>query len=193
MFFGGIKMIKFILLLLILIFIMPIPIKINVLVHNSKIEVYLYKFNIYPLRKKLKVKAKHKAKETAGASKIKSKFNLNTFKSLIHSLDKNPIKPTFKIKLSIDYSLEDAAYTAQIYSTLWQAIMIPINILNIPLKVKIENIELTPKFSNRYNINISLTGIIYINLAKLLFVLFLVLKSLFWHKEVKPLRGNYGI
>lgn len=186
-------MIKFILLLLILIFIIPIPIKINVSVHNSKIEVYLYRFNIYPLKKQKKVKSKNKTKKTVGTKSKKFKFNLHTFKSLIHSLDKNPIKPRFKIKLYMDYSLEDAAYTAQIYSTLWEIIMIVINILNVPLKVKIEKIALTPKFLNHYNINISLTGIIYINLAKLLFVLFLVLKSLFWHEEVKPLRGNYGI
>lgn len=189
------------LLILIFIILFPIKLKLSILFIDNKLKIFVYKFKIYPKKKKKIVKhtelknnpinnAKSSQKTFEEEKKSRKKIEVN-IKNLISSLMNNKIKPKLKLELLIDYSLGDAAHTAQIFGIINTLIYLNFEVLNLFIKLKTPKISITPIFNSELLVNTKINSILYINLAQIIYIAILVLKNI-KRKGGVPLRETYG-
>ncbi|MGL4451860.1 MAG: DUF2953 domain-containing protein [Sarcina sp.] len=165
--------------ILLLILFVHIKIKLKVEYINNNLHVYVYKFEV-PLKKKKKLNIKKsEIKRNKKISKLKtvlSKIKLKPLK-LLNLLISNKYKPKLVINNFVQYSLEDAALTAEVFGGINILFSTINSIINLFLNFKF-NLSIEPTFSNTTYFNIKVEGILSINLAQIIFILFLFLKSL---------------
>ncbi|WP_162920282.1 DUF2953 domain-containing protein [Clostridium fermenticellae] len=161
-------MLIFLLILLIIFFllIVPIPLKLKILYKNKKFGIYLYNINIYnKLFKNRKIK-----------SSSPKRINIKHLSSLLSSLSSfknSKLKPIIKLNINLTYGLDDAAYTAVLYGMLSSSYPLIKNLLSTIFKIKKVNINITPKM-NDCILDFELNSIISINLAKIIYMRFLI-------------------
>ena len=182
-------------LLLFLIF-MPIPLKISIKYLEDFYEIKFYKINllssdggvIYKFIKDDKVKkydTSHNIKEEV-EEKAQEKIRGTKFSMILlfKNLSNNRYKPYFKVNSNIDFSVNDAAGTAILYGLLNSLNPIIFKILSTFFKIKNFDNKFNPIFKDKYIINISIMCILTINIAKIIYMLFLIKKSSI------PIRGG---
>ena len=103
---------------------------------------------------------------------------------LFKNLSNNRYKPYFKVNSNIDFSVNDAAGTAILYGLLNSLNPIIFKILSTFFKIKNFDNKFNPIFKDKYIINISIMCILTINIAKIIYMLFLIKKSSI------PIRGG---
>ena len=160
-----------------LILFIHIKIKFKVEYENTKLRIYVYNFEI-PLNKKKKnlKQTKTKKKKNSKKNSLISKITIKPLK-LIDSIISNKYKPKLTINNSMKYSLENAALTAELFGGMHIILNFINSFINLFFNFK-PNFEITPTFSNTTYFNIKLEGILSINLVQIIFILFLLLKSL---------------
>ena len=174
----------FIFFLILLIFFIPIPIKFNIYYSTINYYLKLYGFTIIS-KKKSEYKKKHYHKVKFSLQKEHNSFwrlynNINfkslDFKSLISNLYNSKFKPLLKIKVSLDYSLNDAARTAIFYGVLSQVPPLIYIIINVPFKTYNFNFKITPIFEDKFLLKIETSSIIFLSFANIIHMIIILLK-----------------
>lgn len=163
----------YIFILLIFLIFIPIPIKIKLTYIDFKLSVFLYGFKIN-LNKKTK-----NNKKKAYKSKPKKKFdyNLDNIRTIIHDVDCSKYKPKLNISIRLKLGFFDASITALIYGMLHSLSPLIYRILNMIFKITSYKFDVNPEFKNDI-INIELRSIIFISLAKIIYVSILIKNSI---------------
>ena len=128
-----------------------------------------------------KVKKYDSSDNTKEESKEKYREKLRykklSIKLLFKNLFNNSYKPYLNISSNIDFSVNDAAGTAIVYGLLNSLNPIIFKLLSSFFKIKNFNNKFNPIFKDKYIINISIMCILTINIAKIIYMLFLIKKS----------------
>lgn len=183
---------KIFLLIILLIFFLPIPFKF--IIHYSKENYYirLYKFTL--LKKEIKKKVienEERREDNKEPTKPKKEKRLKKFfkrsynpRKIIKALDKNRFKPTMRIDGRFDYSLNDAALTAISYGVISSLMPSLLRLIKIIFKTKKIKLPISPQFKDEFIVNFDIKSIIFLSLAQIIYMLFLILKGSVAHKEV---------
>lgn len=161
--------------IIILMILFPIPIKFKLKYADEKLDMYIYNIALIS-----KIKASNKKDKV----KDKRNSNLQNFKFILSSLNKNRFKPTLRFKLDLQYGLDDAACTAIFYgliSALFPSIII---LLNHFFKIKKHSIYVIPDLDN-FILKLELESIIFVNLAKIIYISYIRYKIHIINKKNK--------
>ena len=107
--------------------------------------------------------------------KVKSKEI--SLKKLYNNLIHNKFKPTLNFNSTTIYSLGDAANTAIAFGLLYNLNPLLLNIFSIIFKVKKYKNDFKPVFKDKILFELTLNSIITFNLAKIIYICFIILKS----------------
>ena len=185
---GAMIVLLLVFFLLFLLF-MPIPLKLSIKYLDDFYEIKFYKINllssdggvIYKFIKDDKVKKYDSSDNAKEESKEKYREKLRykklSIKLLFKNLSNNSYKPYLNISSNIDFSVNDAAVTAIVYGLLNSLNPIIFKLLSSFFKIKNFNNKFNPIFKDKYIINISIMCILTINIAKIIYMLFLIKKS----------------
>lgn len=183
-----------VLLIALIILLFPIPLKITLTYSGGKAH-----FRIYNKEINLKKKTKKKAEEVTAKQKDALEeatdsgdlFNFKNIKKIIKALKNNKYKFTLKSKISIDYSLEDAAHTAILFGLLNSLLSTTYIVLNMFFKIKEYDFKVTPQYNNYY-FNFEIESIISLNLAKIIYMCIIIFYTLkFKDKKNKSIKLQY--
>lgn len=165
----------FILILCILffLFVVPIPIKIRVKYDDMKLDFYLYNINLNDKLRRIKRKVKH----TIDVKPDRIHNFVNTMKTSSALSKKLKFKPALKLKLNLVYGLDNAAYTALLHGIITSLYPIIVQFLESFFKVKENDIKVQPEF-NKFILKLEIHSIILINLAKVIYMSFIIYKHL---------------
>lgn len=180
--------------LLIISFISVLFIPLRVKLYISKYDYYikLNRLNLLSknggilkkyISKPKKAKVKKKAKKTTTKKKPLKKIS---FKLLHRNLKHNFYKPKFKLFINLNYSLADAANTAIIYGLLCNINYMLYNLFSIVFNFNNCDINLNPEYKDNFLVEFTISSIISFNLAQIIYILYLVLKSREKFQEVNP-------
>lgn len=172
-----------ILCILIILFFIPLPLKIKANYIDNKFNFYLYNMNLTDkvlyIRKKINRTIDKRDDEVP---KIK-----NTLKLALDIMSDIKYKPSLKIKLNAIYGLDNAAYTALLHGFITSFYPILIQLINIIFNVRESNIKVHPEF-NKLVLILEINSIIFVNLAKVIYISYIILKNL--HKSKKMNLAN---
>jgi hypothetical protein len=157
-------------IILIILFI-PIRLKLTVLYEDRFINFYIFNWEL-----KIKQKVGEKeanVKNAKKAEKLLKKFLPNDIRKVINNLSKNRFKPKLKLAVQINFGFEDAALTG-----ITTGVFHNFSPVIYELSTKIFNITkyeytLNPQFNNPM-LNIRILSIISINLAKIIYMLYII-------------------
>jgi hypothetical protein len=187
-----------ILLVILLIVIFPIPLKIEIKYSNEDFILKLFKHTIFSSKNGVKnkylkrfLKKKpikiNKNKDYKNHKKSRDKKKIS-FKKLYKNITSNKFKPLIKVKGFLTYGLDDAAYCALLYGLLSNLPGIFNFSLDKIFKVRGIIFDINPKF-NTVTLSFGITSIFYFNLANIIYIFYLILKSREF-KEVAPNQGR---
>lgn len=185
---------KLFFIILIIILFTPIPLNISIYYSRNNYYINLYKFTIMS-KDKIKKNVKNSTSSCKNKKKKKESLKLLSLihkKFLIENLYNSKFK--FKIKLNgkLDYSFNDAAKTAIAYGLFSQITPILYFITNILFKIKNFKIDLNPIFEDKFLVKLEISSIIFISIAKIIYILIIIFKSILYSEEVDPYLGkNY--
>ena len=174
--------IVFLLALAIILF--PIPLKITLKYSNKVLGIYIY-------NKKLIIR--RPAKKALKSDRIMDFFKsleLRHLRLIIYKFKKLKLKPTLVLNTKIEFGLNDAAITAilygaihSIYSFMYLLLIDYVNVKNIDLKV-------IPHFEEN-DFNMETLSIIYMNLAKIIYMVLIMSICLIKIKHEKTNMKKY--
>jgi hypothetical protein len=163
----------FIFLGILLIFFIPIPIKFSIYYSTIDYYVKLYGFTVVS-----KKEIHHKLK-----AKIKKEDNLFfklykhiERKSLISTINNLKFKPSLKMKLYLDYSLNDAARTAIFYGVLSQLPPLIYMLIKIPFNISKFDFKIRPIFKDIFLLKIETSSIIFVSFANIIYIIIILFK-----------------
>ena len=187
-----------ILLIILLIIIFPIPLKIKIEYSNEDFTLKLFRFIIFSSKNSIKNKylksflnklpTKIKKNKESKSHKNNRNKKRISFKKLYYNINSNKFKPLIKVKGFLTYGLDDAAYCALLYGLLCNLPNIVYFSLDKIFKVKGLIFDINPKF-NTVTLSFGITSIFYFNIANIIYIFYLVLKSM-ENKEVAPNHGR---
>ncbi|SDO86460.1 DUF2953 domain-containing protein [Clostridium gasigenes] len=193
-------------LVLLSILLVPIPIKLTIHFSKNCFYIKFYKILLFSseedkiniLIKKLSIKISSKYSKKANkkkekyqkqrhnplSKKLKNK-KLSIFK-LYKNLTTNTFKPKFKLRGDVNFELEDEAITAITYGVASNLIPLLYFSFSKIFKVKDLSLQINPHFTGKNLLNFTITSIISFNIAKIIYILILTIKSFKNKKEVDP-------
>ena len=121
--------------------------------------------------------------------KVKSKEI--SLKKLYNNLIHNKFKPTLNFNSKTIYSLGDAANTAIAFGLFYNLNPLLLNIFSIIFKVKKYKNDFKPVFKDKILFELTLNSIITFNLAKIIYICFIILKSFNKNRRWIPLYWDY--
>lgn len=174
-----------ILIFLLILLLIPIKIKFLFLYNNNNLEVRLSIFNkIFYLSsswqkyvKSVIYNFKFKEHKRKYNGKLTNKLNNLNKKKLIYSLINNPFKPKLHSEISMAYNIENMAIEAISFGYIYQVLDLIHNYLSLIFNYKIDNQQIKPLFKEENYLYFSFESILYVNFAKTIYMLFLILKS----------------
>lgn len=171
-------------LVIILLFFLPLPIKIKLSYCNNCLKFYIYKFELNLFKKK----EKDEKKETVKRKKttFKMKLTITDIFLIIKHINKIKFKPILKLNILLNYGLADAAVTGISYGIISYFISLLFNFLAVPFKIKKYKSAINPDF-NSFKLEVKIESIIYISLAKIMYMGFIIIKSLI---QIKALHNK---
>jgi hypothetical protein len=161
---------------------LPIPIKITFSYIDNKAELYLYRFKINA--KKIISKVEHKKKKKPSPPKKERNMGFKEILFILNKIDCIKFKPRLKICLNLDFGLSDAFYTSLVFGYIHAVLPYIHKLLSIPFSLTIDNSKITPNFS-KFSVTIKLKSIIFINIAQIIYMAIVVIKSLKYIKKKK--------
>lgn len=193
-------------LIFICVLLLPIPFKLTI--HFSKNCFYVKFYNILlfspekgvlnKLKKKIFIekssKPSNKSTSKNNNNKKKTSNPLNkrvkkktiSFIKLYKNIVTNKFKPSFKFEGDVNFALEDAALTAITYGASSNIIPLLYFILSKPFKVKKFSLQINPHFTGNNLLNFTISSIISLSIAQIIYILVLTIKSLENKEEVDP-------
>ncbi|MGK0468625.1 DUF2953 domain-containing protein [Clostridium sp.] len=161
-----ISLIVFLITLTIILF--PVPLKITLKYSKKNLEIYVY-------NKKLHRKEHKKSKPIKNQKKSSYKsYTLIDINLIINKIIGLKFKPTLTLETKLEYGFDDSALVAilfgLIHSTYSFLYLLLLNFVN----VKKINHEVIPYFKQK-NLSIEISSIIYTNLAKIIYMLTIML------------------
>jgi hypothetical protein len=173
--------IKILAVIMIILFI-PIPFSIR-LRYIDEPEVYVYSFKLN-LRRIQNIIKKRKAKKTDCDEEDKDKYSkLKYYKEIISNIGRLRFKPNLKLRLKSHYGLNDAAVTGISYGIISGALAACYEVLNKFFNIKEYDLSVRPEY-NKLTFDCDIKCIIFINLAKIIYMVIIFLKSIKKSKEV---------
>ena len=194
---------------LILILFIPIPLKFRVYYSKDRYYVKFYNINIISnddgILKKFLDKKKKKDKTIKESkinhtkpkddTKVDSKEkNLNLkplIKTLYMNLKRNRFKPSIKFSSDTIYSLGDASRTAICLGLFYNINPILLYIFSILFKVKLLKNDFNPIFKDEILFEITISSIITFNLAQIIYIFFIIYKSIRKNRRWLPKYRDY--
>lgn len=191
---------------LIFILFIPIPLKFNL--HYSKDRYYIkfYNINIISnddgiLKKFLNKKDNIIKESKINYSKTKDdieidykgkNLNLKPFlKTLYINLKRNKFKPSIRFSNNSSYSLGDASRTAICLGLFYNINPILLYIFSILFKVKLLKTDFNPIFKDELLFELTIRSIITFNLAQIIYILFIIYKSIRKNRRWFPRYRDY--
>ena len=196
-----------IIVVIVLIFFIPIPLSFHLYISKDKFYIKFYSLNLLSNedgiirnlinKKKLNKLEEKKTKKTiennddndSSNKKVKSKEI--SLKKLYNNLIHNKFKPTLNFNITTIYSLGDAANTAIAFGLLYNLNPLLLNIFSIIFKVKKYKNDFKPVFKDKILFELTLNSIITFNLAKIIYICFIILKSFNKNRRWIPLYWDY--
>ncbi|HEY8892457.1 MAG TPA: DUF2953 domain-containing protein [Clostridium sp.] len=186
--------IVFILVITVILF--PIPLKITLKYINKVLEIYIYNKGFMvksPLKKTIKNTTKGVSIDPSKGNKIETflrSLNLSDIKLIIHQTKSLKFKSTFSLNTKIEYGLDDAAMVAILYGLIHSTYSLLYLMLKSFVKVKEIDFKVIPHFEEN-DLYMEISSIIYINLAKVIYMAFKMLPCLVKIKHNKFNIKNY--
>lgn len=160
--------------ILILILFIPIPLKLKVNYIHKKIQIFFY-------NKEIKFK-EPKDESKKEKRKEKKKIKIHIIKDFINFLDKSSVKLNINLKIHIDIGIEDAANLAILYGVL-SSLNYPLyRLISIVFNIRDFKLNITPCF-NKTIFSFKSESIIYVTLAKLIYITLSVIKFYYLHRK----------
>lgn len=172
---------NYILIALLVLFFIPFPMIIKFRYRAMDFELYIYKKKIN-IKKRLESVKKKQIKP-----KEKTKIELNDVRQIIHKIDCSKFKPTLRTTLKLRLGLYDAAATGIFSGILHTLSPILYKCFTILFKVKEYDFKVTPEYNDAL-LEAEVDCIIFINIAKIIYMTFLALKS---YKLIKKNKHKY--
>jgi len=170
----------FIIVIVLIILFFPIPIIIRAKINEEGGSLTLYKktFNFPSSKIDTLINEKYEKKSPKKIKKQKKKYKINVdiFK-LISSISRLKFKPTLKMDLNCQYGFEDAMVTGISYGFIGSILYFLKWIIEIPFKSKKYEFKITPVF-NRNFILLFLNCIIWLNIAKILYMMIIIISNI---------------
>jgi hypothetical protein len=149
----------------------PIPIKINLNYKNSSLNLFLYNFKI-----NFRKREKNKKKYNLDFLK-KFDYNADNIKNILNNINFFKYKPKLNITIKLKIGFFDASTTALIYGILNSISSLIYTSLNTIFKINYYKLDIDPDFKNDV-INIDLSSIVFVNLAKIIYIIILIKKNI---------------
>lgn len=160
-------------LILLLILLIPIPIKFKIKYSKKELKFILYNIDITNKMKYIKNKTKLDIEYKEDQIPILS----NTLKTSLNSLKTIKFKPSLKIKVNVDYGLDDAAQTAVAFGLLSTFISILLKASSFFINIKDQKVNIKPEF-NKLILILEIDSIIFVNLAKVIYISAIIYNNL---------------
>ena len=198
----------FLIIFIVLILILFIPIPLKFKAHYSKDRYYIkfYNINIISnddgiLKKFLNKKDNIIKESKINYSKTKDdieidykgkNLNLKPFlKTLYINLKRNKFKPSIRFSSNSSYSLGDASRTAICLGLFYNINPILLYIFSILFKVKLLKTDFNPIFKDELLFELTIRSIITFNLAQIIYILFIIYKSIRKNRRWFPRYRDY--
>lgn len=169
--------IKILIIIAIIMFI-PIPFSIRLrYVDEPEVYIYSFKLNIKRIQKKIK---KRKSKKTKCDKNDDDKdliSRLIHYKEMISSIDRIKYKPNLRLRLKSHYGLDDAAVTGISYGVISVFLANMYELLKVFFSIKQYDISVEPEY-NKLTFDCDLKCIIFISLAKIIYMGIFFLKTI---------------
>jgi len=182
--------IVFLLLLTVILF--PIPLKITLKYINKVLEIYIYnkRFMVKkPLKNKTEKTFKNTSKKNSKESFLRSLI-LSDIRLIFYKIKNLKFKPVLVLNAKLEYGLDDAALVAILFGLIHSTYSLLHLILINFVKVKDMDIQVIPHYE-KYDLNMEISSIIYINLAKVIYIAFVMIFCLIKIKNTKISIKNY--
>lgn len=181
---------------------LPIPVKLSLYFDKGNYDIKIYKFSILEKLKKntkndklqKKDKAKEKNEANSPSSDEKEKFNLISFlkeridlKILYRNIRDSNFKPRLRVDGFLNYSLGDPMNTAISYGAINMLLPLFYRGTLIFFKSKKFKFDVNPLLESEGYLSTKLNCIIFFSFAHIIYVLFLIFKSILDTREVNPL------
>ena len=160
-----------IIVVIVLIFFIPIPLSFHLYISKDKFYIKFYSLNLLSNEDGIE----NNDDNDSSNKKVKSKEI--SLKKLYNNLIHNKFKPTLNFNSKTIYSLGDAANTAIAFGLLYNLNPLLLNIFSIIFKVKKYKNDFKPVFKDKILFELTLNSIITFNLAKIMYICFIILKS----------------
>ena len=185
-------LIVFFLMLTIILF--PIPIKITLKYSNKVLEIFIHnkKINIKKSLKNNKNNKNNKKNQenTKPTQNFFKSLILNDIKLIIYKIKSLKFKPTLILNTKVEYGLDDAALVAILFGFIHSAYSFLYIALPNFVKVKNMDLKVIPHFEEN-DLYMEISSIIYINLAKIIYMAFNILPCLINIKHNKTNMKEY--
>lgn len=163
--------------IIMLILFIPIPLKLKVEVINKGYNLYLYNKSLKNfITKKIRDKKSSPPSKDKKEPEPKTKKKVH-IKELLTSLKNSKFKIKLNFNCILDYGLDDAFNVAMIFPLLNSISPFLFFILSIPFSMKKYKMVINPKFNCSF-IKLEVESIIFLSIAKIIYVLILVLKNI---------------
>lgn len=171
-----------ILVVIVIILLIPIPFSIRLrYIDEPEVYVYRFKLNLRLIQSMIK---KRKVKKTDCDEEDKDNYSkLKYYKEIISNIGRLKFKPNLKLSLKSHYGLNDAAVTGISYGIISAALAAIYEVLNIFFNIKEYNLSVHPEY-NKLTFDCDAKCIIFINLAKIIYMVIILLKSIKKSKEL---------
>lgn len=158
-------------IIILIIFIIPIKLKVNVLYQDRFVNIYIFK-------RELKIKRKVSEKEAnvknvKKTEKLIKKLLPKDINSVIHRLSKNKFKIKLNLKVEINYGFEDAALTGVTNGIFHAFSPVMYQLCSKIFNVTSYDYIINPQFNNPM-LNFRISSIISLNLAKIIYMLYII-------------------
>jgi hypothetical protein len=164
----------FVLGFFILLFFIPIPIKIRLIYKDKILNLYLYSFKININKKIKNIKEKLPKPPKKKKAFDKDFLTFDNIKIILHRIKSSRFKPTLRLSIGIEYGLIDAFSTGIAYGVFHSFSPFIYEALSVPFKTKRYKLNLKPNF-NQLELAAVIESIIFINLAKIIYMAIIVL------------------
>lgn len=193
---------KILLIILFIFFVItffPLRLKFSILYNEENYYIKLYNFIIISKTKPIvdktvdqtvKKKAKIKRKKDRKSTFINNITKSISPKILLHLVDSNRYKPKLKVNGTFVYSLGDASRTAISYGLISAVLPFLYRVLTAIFNIKNIDLPINPIFQDKFLLKIDITSIIYLSFAKVIYVIFLIIKSIIHSKEANLKKEN---
>lgn len=169
----------FIKILIIIAVIMFIPLPFSIRLHyidEPQIYIYKFKLNIKHIQRRIKKSKLEKVKCDKNDDKdLISK--LMYYKEMIIDINEIKYKPKIRLRLRSHYGLDDAALTGISYGVISAFLANMYEVLNIFFSIKEYDISVEPEY-NKLTFDCDLKCIIFISLAKIIYMGIFFLKTI---------------